>query len=112
MTAFMITGGVTIVAQDGTASITLDEATNSITGNKSTSVLKIDNPDLTTNLAITFELGDLYPATVDYSNCVVVPANGTVFVQVAPNGYTGSVNVLMTAGGAGGCYIQPVAIVG
>jgi len=112
MTAFMITGGVTIVAQDGYASIILDEATNSITGNKSTSVLKIDNPDLATNLAITFYLGDLYPGTIDYSNCVIVPANGTVFVQVAPAGYTGSVNVLMSAGGVDGCYIQPVAIIG
>ena len=112
MTAFMIAGGVTIVAQDDTASITLDQATTTVTGNRSTSVLKIDNPDLSTNLAITFYLDDIYPATIDYSNCVIVPANGTVFVQVAPTGYTGSVNVLMSAGGANGCYIQPVVLIG
>lgn len=111
MTAFMITGGIVAVAQDDTATISLDTATNSVTGSKSISVLKIDNPDLTTNLAITFSLSAL-PGTYDSHNAVIVPANGTVFVQVASANNTSPVYVRATAGGAGGAYVQPVSIIG
>lgn len=111
MTAFMITGGVVAVAQDGNATISLDTATNSVTGNKGISVLKIDNPDLTTNLALTFSLSAA-PVAEDLHNAVLVPANGTVFVQVAPAGYAGPVYVRASAGGTGGAYVQPVSIIG
>ena len=111
MTAFAITGAITAVAQDTAATITLSEDTVSFTGNKSTSVLKIDNPDLTTNLAITFSLTGAVSA-YDANNSVLVPANSTVFVQVAPAGFTGSVYVYNSAGGADGAYIQPVVIIG
>lgn len=111
MTAFQIVGGVTLVAQDGTATISLDTATNSVTGNKNISVLKVDNPDLTTNLALTFSLTGLPPA-LDLHNAVVVPANSTVFVQVASANNTAPVYVRASAGGSGGAYVQPVAIIG
>jgi len=111
MTAFMIAGGVVAVAQDDTATISIDTATNTVTGNRNISVLKIDNPDLTTNLGLTFSLTALPPA-LDLNNSVVVPANGTVFVQVAPANYTGPVYVRATAGGASGAYVQPVVLVG
>jgi hypothetical protein len=111
MTAFMIAGGITLVAQDGTATISLDTATNTVTGNRNISVLKIDNPDLSTNLAVTYSLTALPPA-LDLSNAVVVPANGTVFVQVAPANYAGPVYVRNSAGGVDGSYIQPVVLLG
>ena len=111
MTAFMIAGGVVAVAQDDTATISIDTATTTVTGNKNISVLKIDNPDLTTNLGLTFSLTE-EPAAYDSHNAVVVPANGTVFVQVAGSNYTGSVYVRASAGGASGAYVQPVVLVG
>ena len=111
MTAFTITGGVVVVAQDDTATISLDESTNSVTGSKSISVLKIDNPDLTTNLALTFSLSAL-PVAEDLHNAVIIPANSTVFVQVASANNTSPVYVRATAGGSGGAYVQPVSIIG
>ena len=111
MTAFMIAGGVTIVAQDDTATISLNEATNTVTGNRNISVLKIDNPSLTTNLALTFSLTD-DPVAYDLNNAVIVPALGTVFVQVADANNTGPVYVQNTAGGIDGAYVQPVVLIG
>ena len=111
MTAFMIVGAVVQVAQDDTATLTLTQGTNSITGNKNISVLKIDNPDLTTNLAITFSLTAIPPA-LDLNNCAICPANSTIFVQVAPANHTGPVYIRNTAGGIDGAYVQPVAIIG
>ena len=111
MTAFMIAGGVVAVAQDDTATISLSTTTNTVTGNKNISVLKIDNPDLTTNLGITFSLTAL-PPTLDLNNAVIVPANSTVFVQVAPANNTSPVYVRNTGGGAAGAYVQPVVLVG
>lgn len=110
MTAFQIVGALVLVA-DGTAeTLTLTQGTNSITGNKNISVLKIDNPDLTTNMGITFSL-TAPPAAIDYNNCVLIPANGTVFVQVAPANHTGPVYVYNTAGGGVTAYVQPVALI-
>ena len=111
MTAFMIAGGVTIVAQDDTATISLNTATNTVTGNRNISVLKIDNPSLTTNLALTFSLTD-DPVAYDLNNAVIVPALGTVFVQVADANNTGPVYVQNTAGGIDGAYVQPVVLIG
>ena len=52
------------------------------------------------------------PVALDLHNAVVVPANGTVFVQVAPAGYIGPVYVKASAGGTNGAYVQPVSIIG
>jgi hypothetical protein len=110
MTAFQIVGAVVMVATGTDETLTLTQGTNSITGNKNISVLKIDNPDLVDNLAITFSL-TAPPTTLDLNNCVIVPANGTVFVQVAPANHTGPVYVHNTAGGAATAYVQPVALI-
>lgn len=109
MTAYFITGEVLDVPVDTATTITLTEATNSVTGSKSTSVLKVDNPDLTTICAIGFSLtGSL--SSYDATNATAIAPGGTVFVQVAPAGYTGSVYIRITGGS--GAYVQPVSIIG
>lgn len=109
MTAFMITGALVNVAADTPTTLTLSEATNSITGSKSLTFLKVDNVDLTTASGLTFSLTAAVEA-VDLANTILVAPGTTAFVQVAPAGYTGSVYVRASGGGTG-LYVQPVAIV-
>lgn len=109
MTAYTITGAAVDVPVDIPTTLTLTADTNSVTGSKSLSVLKVDNYDLTTASALTISL-DAEASTLDLNNATIIAAGSTVFVQVAPNGYTGPVYVRVNGGS--GVWVQPVSIIG
>ena len=94
---------------DTPTTISLTEATNSVTGSKSLSLIKVDNPDLVDTCAFGYSLTEEVSA-YDPTNATVITPGGTVFVQVAPAGYSGVVYVRITGGT--GAYAQPVAIIG
>lgn len=110
MTAFQIVGALVNVAADTPTTLTLTAATNSITGAKSITFLKVDNADVATASGLTFSLTAAVE-TVDLANTIVVAPGATAFVQVAPANYTGPVYI-RASGGSNGLYVQPVAIVG
>jgi hypothetical protein len=109
MSVYQIVGPLTSLAVDTPTTLTLSTATNNFAGNKNITVLKIDNPDLTTTAALGFSLTAAV-STYDAANAIGIAPGATVIVQVANANFTGPVYVRATGGT--GLYVQAVAVSG